>query len=113
MLTQKDYSQAYVEVLEVLKNMNKDDVKKLPEELIKEFKEKKDLQYTFKYDRSKKVKEQNLSDVAKAILSNLYTKYWATEYERKVILAKQRANRIEAERQKSLNFKKNSLFGNN
>ena len=110
MITQNNYAKAYVEVLEILKYMSKKDVDKIPESLIKKFEEEKDSKYIFKYDKAKKMKEQQLSDVAKAILANLYTKYWATEYERKVIYAKQRANRIESEKQKILNFKKRGIF---
>ena len=76
------FSQACVEVLEVLKYMKKDDVQKLPKIKIELYEKNKDNSYKFKYNKDLKYEEQKISKKAKAILANLYIDYWATDSEK-------------------------------
>ena len=79
------FSQACVEVLEVLKYMKKDDVQKLPKIKIELYEKNKDNSYKFKYNKDLKYEEQKISKKAKAILANLYIDYWATDSEKSKI----------------------------
>lgn len=105
MFTKNDYAQAYVEVLEILKYIQKKDVQKIPREILERFQKEKAIDYKFVYDKTKKIKEQKISEISRAILAMFYRDYWATEYERKVIIAKQRANRKELEELKIQRYK--------
>lgn len=64
-----DYSKRLVEVDEVLKHLSEGYYKKIPEEIVEVIKQNKDKNYTWNYDTSKKLKDQDLSDDTIAILS--------------------------------------------
>ena len=46
--------------------------------------------YDFKIDTTKTLEEQNLSKEAKAIIANIFKKYWATDYQKERIEAKEK-----------------------
>ena len=95
-----EYANAYVEVLEVLNNMSEEDYNKIPKNIIKVFETNKNENHIFKYDFDKDFNEQGLSKQAKLILANLFRDYWATETEKKEIIAKQNYARQKVEEEK-------------
>ena len=109
MIRKEDYYNAYVEVLEILKYIPAKDLSKIPKEIICRFEERKSKQYKFIFDKKKSIQQQ-LSNTSRAILSNLYRDYWATEYERKVITAKEKINRQRMEEIKIKRFSNKELF---
>lgn len=70
-----NYSSVYSEVLEILKYMPYNQLKKIPIEIIKEFNSKKDNDTKINYDINKTLKEQNISKAAIEIISVLYSVY--------------------------------------
>ena len=70
-----DFSKRFVEVDEILKYLSEADYKKIPTDVIKYIKSNKDKTYTWKYDTSKKLKNQNVSDDTIATLSYLNMEY--------------------------------------
>lgn len=70
-----DFSKRFVEVDEILKYLSEADYNKIPTNLINYIKNNKDNSYTWKYDTSKKLKDQNVSDDTIAILSYLNMEY--------------------------------------
>lgn len=109
MVSKDEYQMAYVEVLEVLKYLPEVDISKLPASLIKEMTKNKSKQYNFTLDRTKNLNLQ-ISGVSRAILTNMYRKYWATDYERKIINIMENKNRQELEDLKSKKYSVQSLF---
>ncbi len=109
MISQEEYSNAYVEVLEILKNIPEEELHKVPEDLIKKFEEKKSNEYKFTFNRNKSLNKQ-ISSLTKAILSNLYKNYWATDFEKRVIIAKEKSNRQQMEQIKIEKFSNIKLF---
>lgn len=81
----KDYSKAYREVLEVLKYIPKEDLNKIPKEVLELFKKEEDKNYIFSLDKSIEFKEQILLYETKVILAYLYIDYWADKEEKKEI----------------------------
>lgn len=75
----KDYSKRLVEVDEVLSYMSKEDLDKIPKDVLSLIKDNKDKKYNWKYDNSKELKDQNLSRDTIAILSYLNMKYLLNE----------------------------------
>ena len=67
------YKRSYVEVLEVLKHIPKEEFIKIPKEKVDFYKRNIDKKYMYSYDR------ENISNEAKAILINLYKNYIADE----------------------------------
>ena len=83
------YANAYQEVIEVLKYTKKEDLLKIPKFKIDMYKKYMNKNNNFKIDKTKPLEEQNISNEAIAILANLYKDYWATDYEKQRIEAKE------------------------
>lgn len=109
MITKKEYEKAFVEVLEILKYLPQKDFLKIPSNLIQMMNIEKSKDYYFTINRTKSLKEQNFSPVTKAIISNFYRDYWATEYQKEVIEAKQKLDLALKEREKQEKYQKNKI----
>ena len=105
-----NYKKAYKEVVEILKFVSKENVDKIPKEMLDMFEEEQDKEYNFKVDTTKSFEEQLLLEETKAIFSNIFRDYWANDYQRKVIIEKENMDRIKWEEQK---YDPKDLFKNN
>lgn len=94
------YANAYTEVLDILKYISKEDYEKIPKSKIKVFEENSNKNYSFTYDENKTLDEQNVSEIAKAIIAILFRDYLATKEQRYVIIKKQQE--IKEQKQKEL-----------
>ena len=94
------YANAYTEVLDILKYISKEDYEKIPKSKIKVFEENSNKNYSFTYDENRTLDEQNVSEIAKAIIAILFRDYWATKEQRYVIIKKQQE--IKEQKQKEL-----------
>ena len=65
-----NYKKAYKEVVEILKFVSKENVDKIPKEMLDMFEEEQDKEYNFKVDTTKSFEEQLLLEETKAIFSN-------------------------------------------
>ena len=106
------YAVAYSEVLEILKHIPIEDYNKIPKNKIELFETYANNDYTFNYDTSKTLEEQNVSDIAKGIIILLFRDYWATEIQRNKIIAKQNYDRIKLEEKKKEKYNPNDIFKN-
>ena len=70
------YAKAYVEVLEIIKHLPKDEYNKIPKEKIIFYETNKDNNYKYSIDISKEIYEQNISKDANVILTNLKSTYY-------------------------------------
>ncbi|MCI9177128.1 MAG: hypothetical protein HFJ28_00710 [Clostridia bacterium] len=104
------YANAYVEVLEILKYIPVEDYNKIPKNKIELFETNANNGYTFKYDISKTLDEQNVSKITKGIIAILFRDYWATESQREKIINKQNYNRMMIEKEKQEKYKPNGIF---
>ena len=105
-----NYKKAYKEVVEILKFVSKENVDKIPKEMLDMFEEEQDKEYNFKVDTTKSFEEQELLEETKAIFSNIFRDYWANDYQRNVIIEKENMDRIKWEEQK---YDPKDLFKNN
>jgi len=76
-----DIQEACVEVLEIIKYMEKDLRKKIPKEFINDLNEYKSKDYSFTYDRTKKLNEQNIKKETKGYIAYIYKYYLCNEKE--------------------------------
>lgn len=106
----KNYPKAYKEVLEILKYMPKEDVKKIPQILIDTFEDKKDITYDFVINENQNFSKIILLDETKAILVNIYRDYWATPQEKEKIIAKQRYDMEKIEEEKRNKYNRLDIF---
>lgn len=108
----ENYACAYKEVIEILKYTRKEDVNKIPKYRILLWKTNMKKDYPFKVDTSKPLEEQNLSDEAKAIIANIFKKYWATDYQKERIEAKEKYDLEQLEKEKYERYNPNDIFKN-
>lgn len=106
------YAAAYSEVLEILKHIPIEDYNKIPKNEIELFEAYADNDYTFNYDTSKTLEEQNVSDITKGIIILLFRDYWATEIQRNKIIAKQNYDRMKLEEEKKEKNNPDNIFSN-
>ena len=71
----KSYARACTEVLEVLKEAPQEDIEKIPQELLDALEEKKDKEYVFETNSYMSLENEDLSDVAKVILMQIFKDY--------------------------------------
>ncbi len=77
-ISKEEYANACAEVLEILKSVKDEDLKRIPNEEIEILKENANMEHEFSYDATKDIKDQNVSKVAKGIIANFFVKYIAT-----------------------------------
>lgn len=71
-----EYRTAYSEVLEILKHISKEDLNKIPKEMLEMFKANANKNYNFVYNTKKTLDRQHISNTAKTIIAILYEDYW-------------------------------------
>lgn len=108
----KEYAMAYKEVIEILKYVPDEDVAKIPEEKLNFYKENMDIDYDYKIDEEKEFEEQEMSDITKAVLANIFRDYWATPYQRERILAKEKYDLEKLEEEKREKYNPDDIFKN-
>lgn len=80
-----EYSEAIVEVLEILEYSDDNILEKIPKKLIKFWERNKSNTYKPNLDHNKSISEMNLKDKTKSILSMIYLNYLCNDAEAKEI----------------------------
>ena len=78
----EEYSEAVVEVLDIIEHTRKTDVEKIPKKLLDFFESVKSSTYISKIDHSKKLNTQDLKPKTRAIIAMLYRNYWCPPEEK-------------------------------
>ena len=108
----ENYACAYKEVIEVLKYTKREDVNKIPKSRILLWRINMNKDYDFKIDTTKTLEEQNLSKEAKAIIANIFKKYWATDYQKERIEAKEKYDIEQMEKEKYKKYNPDDILKN-
>lgn len=106
----KEYAMAYKEVVEILKYVPDEDVQKIPEEKLEFYRTNMDNDYNYKLDMTKEFEEQEMSDITKAILANIFRDYWATPYQKERIEAKEKFDLEKLEKVKREKYNPDNIF---
>ncbi len=77
-----EYSEAAVEVLDILQHTNKYDLKKIPKSFIKFLIKISSKTYKVEFDHTKPMNQLNLKDETKDILGFIYITWWCGEKEK-------------------------------
>ena len=103
--TNEDYARAYTEVLGMIKYFSSESVEKIPKDVMQMYEENKDENYEFEFDRNKSFDDQDISQLAKVLIANIFTDYIATEEEREYLnyRDKQELDRLEEEKRNTYN----------
>ncbi len=99
--TEEDYAKSYMELLEILKYIPYEDVKKIPKEKLSYYEKNKDITYIYSYNPQLSFEEQT-SKLTKILIANLYIDYWTTAEEQIQLKAqdKKELNDLEIEKKK-------------
>ncbi len=108
-----EYKKCLVELDEILKYLSQEDLAKIPEEIKKEIKEKKDMQYNWEYDESKELKDQNINRKTIAMLSYLNMEYLLNKEQKRFLEELHMANENKNEKEKAKKYGINNIFNNN
>ena len=106
----KNYPKAYTEVLEILKYMPKEDVNKIPTEMIEMFENKRDKSYLFNVKETDDFADLNILDETEAIFVNIFRDYWATSEQKKKIIEKQNYDKSIIEKEKMEKYNPDNIF---
>ena len=80
-----EYEKCLVEVDEVLNHLSKEDLNKIPEDILKGIKEHRDKEYIWKYDESKELKEQKFDRNTIAVLSYINMEYLLSKEQKELM----------------------------
>lgn len=105
-----DYRKRLVEVDEILNYLDEEEYEKIPKDVIQAIKDNKDNEYTWKYDETKELKDQDVSKDTIAILSYLNMEYLLNEEQRKVMEQIHQMNEDKLEKEKREKYKSEDLF---
>lgn len=83
---------------------------KIPQEKLEFYKSNMDKEYEYKIDETKQFEEQEMSDITKAVLANIFKDYWATPYQKEKIKAKEEYDLKKIEEEKSKKYNPNNIF---
>lgn len=108
-----NYKKAYKEIIEILKYVPEESVKKIPQEMRNMFEEEQLKTYDFQIDTSKNFEEQEIMEETKAILANIFRDYWATPYQREKIKKQEKYDRQKSEEEKAKKYNPDDLFKKN
>lgn len=107
-----EYSEAAVEVLDILKHTRKKDVEKIPKKFIKFLEENSSKTYKPNLDYSKSIKELRLKQKTQDILGVIYLKYWANEEQKVEFMEKAKVNEIKYQEKLREKYNQHNLFKN-
>lgn len=102
-----------VELHEVIKYLSNEDLEKIPLEIREAIREKKDKEYIWKYDESKKLTEQNLNRKTIILLSYLNMEYLVNEEQKQLLKELHEYNEKKSEEEKMKKYSYDNLFNRN
>lgn len=70
-----DFAKAYIELNVILSNLPEYERHKIPERILNEIHKYKSNKFTYKYDYSKPLNEQEMLPLTRLMLCNIYKKY--------------------------------------
>lgn len=108
----KDYAKAYKEVVTILSYVSEEDLQKIPKEKIDFYINNMDKNYEYKIDEDKEFEEQEMSEITKAVLANIFRDYWATPYQKERIEAKEKYDLEKLEEEKREKYNPDNIFKN-
>ena len=108
-----DYNKRLVEVDEILNYLSEEDLMKIPEDVRQLIKENKDKEYTWQYDETKPLKDQNVSRDTIAFLSYLNMEYLLNEKQKQYMKQLHELNEKKLEEEKAEKYKTDDLFKRN
>ena len=107
----KEYSEALVEVLEIINHLDDDDRSKIPENIINFYENNKSLEYTPNLNFDEDITKQKLMTKTREILAGIYVDYLCNNKdEKKEYINKLKQAELKYEHQKRLKYNPSMIF---
>lgn len=113
MLISNRYANAFTEVYEILKHLDKDEYNKISFNLIETIQNNRNTNYLYTIKSEKKLEEQKMLPETKAILFNIFRDYLATEEQKQKIKIWQLEDLRKLEEDKKKNYNVDVFFNKN
>lgn len=95
---------AYTEVYTILEELDEEEYKKIPPEIVETIKANRNVEYEFELNEELELKEHQMLPETKAILFNLFRDYLATSEQRQKIIKMQNEERQKNESKKQQQY---------
>ena len=105
-----EYSEAAVEVLDILDNTKKSDLEKIPLDFLRFLTDIASDDYVVNLDHSKPIYEMDLKDKTKELLGFIYINWWCNKEDKKNYAKKIKEIEIKKEELKRLKYDPNKIF---
>lgn len=105
------YSEAAVEVLDILEHMEKEDYEKVPQKFINMLEESASKDYVCNLDYSKRLMEMDLREETKSLLGVIYRNYWCPEGKKAEFESKISENERKFQEELRKKYNPNNIFG--
>ena len=106
----KRYAEASCEVLNILNHMSKEDLLKVSCKFIDFLRTNASRDYIPNLDYSKNLKDMNLKEETRALLSIMYKKYWCSEEEKQVLQKRSFINEQKHQRELRERYNPDDIF---
>ena len=107
-----EYSEAIVEVLDIIKHSEQNIVNKIPKKLIEFFEKNKSKTYKVNLDHTKTIDEMNLKSKTRDIISMIYLHYLCDEKEKQELRIILKENEKELQEEARKKYNPDNIFKN-
>lgn len=107
-----EYGEAAVEVLDILDNTKKEDVKKIPSSFIKFLVDNASQDYVVNLDHSKPISELNIKEKTKEILGVIYINWWCDKKDQEQYKEKIKEQEMRKQEEIREKYDPNKIFEN-
>ena len=107
------YRNSFSEVYIILQYLNKEELNKIPQEVLEVIEENKNNDYCYNINEDLDLNEQEMLPETKALLFNLFRDYLSTPVQKEKILKMQSEDRIKNEKEKKERYISTNLFQKN
>ncbi len=106
------YSEAVVDVLDILEHMEEEDIQRVPKKFVDILKENASPTYVSNLDYTKRLVEMDLSEEARGILAVMYRHYWCPKEKKEEFEKRITENEMEFQRIISEKYSTEEIFVN-
>lgn len=108
--TKEDYAKSYTELIEILKYVSNEDLKKIPKTKLETYMKNRDCNYNYIYNKELSFENQNILKLTKILIANIYIQYWASNEEREEIRNQDKKELYKIEMKKKEIYSTDNLF---
>lgn len=108
--TKEDYAKAYTELIEILKYVPNEDLKKIPKTKLETYMKNRDCNYNYIYNKELSFENQTILKLTKILIANIYIQYWASNEKRQEIRNQDKKELYNIEMKKKEIYSTDNIF---